>query len=294
VLNPGSCTSFHVTIHGSAFETSCYRLSFVSDSTGACYECDGTRRGLMGWHARPATDHYSGMKRILGDTDMSTPISFRVENTGSVTATLSYRWIVVRTDGSPSSVVSLDGFPPGFPTGDEQITLDPGQDQEITVDVRFLVEPDSLRFYDLVLEVDPDFVGIWTPLASLGLRSITAGAMDRPCEGVVPDDDLRLTWLSPTSLAWTVESDGPRCSSVFNLYRYAGEPRLSDLDEDGIADDYGECYQDELTELGAADPFHPAPSGVHFYLVTGENDVGEGSLGANGAGAERPNVNPCP
>jgi hypothetical protein len=30
------------------------------------------------------------------------------------------------------------------------------------------------------------------------------------------------------------------------------------------------------------------------YLVTGENGVGEGSLGTNSKGTERPNVSPCP
>jgi hypothetical protein len=33
---------------------------------------------------------------------------------------------------------------------------------------------------------------------------------------------------------------------------------------------------------------------VAFLLVTGETSAGEGSLGTDGFGTERPNDNPCP
>jgi hypothetical protein len=33
---------------------------------------------------------------------------------------------------------------------------------------------------------------------------------------------------------------------------------------------------------------------MHAYLVTGENPVGEGSLGFNSNLQERPNLTPCP
>jgi hypothetical protein len=49
-----------------------------------------------------------------------------------------------------------------------------------------------------------------------------------------------------------------------------------------------------LTDLFAYDPTIPAVGKVEFSLVTGVTAGVEGSLGTDGAGAPRPNTNPCP
>ncbi|MCP3981777.1 MAG: hypothetical protein GY716_20945 [bacterium] len=67
-----------------------------------------------------------------------------------------------------------------------------------------------------------------------------------------------------------------------------------DVDRDGLADDYGDCYQDDIIELEATDTSNPPVSQSHWYLVTGENFTAEGSLGENSDRVERPNTGVCP
>ena len=83
------------------------------------------------------------------------------------------------------------------------------------------------------------------------------------------------------------------CALVYNLYRGDGQ-RLSDGNHDGLADDYGDCYIPDIigTEVEDTDP---TQSGIlKWYLVTGENFTGEGSLGTNSGQQERQATTPCP
>lgn len=49
-----------------------------------------------------------------------------------------------------------------------------------------------------------------------------------------------------------------------------------------------------LASTSLADAASPSAGATMFYLVTGENADGEGTLGEQSSGAPRPNVNPCP
>jgi len=60
------------------------------------------------------------------------------------------------------------------------------------------------------------------------------------------------------------------------------------------ADTYPGCFQDDIIALEAPDASVPQPGWLHFYLVTAEDFNFETSLGANSAGAERPNMSSCP
>ena len=69
---------------------------------------------------------------------------------------------------------------------------------------------------------------------------------------------------------------------------------MLDLDSNGLADDYGACLQPDIIGLQTDDFADPGPGRMFTYLVTAENGVGEGGMGTNSSGAQRPNLAPCP
>jgi len=83
------------------------------------------------------------------------------------------------------------------------------------------------------------------------------------------------------------------CAAVYNIYRVTLDG-LVDADSDGLADDYGGCFQSGLTVAGADDTSIPTVGFSHYYLITAENADGEGVLSVTSAGALRPNRSPCP
>jgi hypothetical protein len=68
---------------------------------------------------------------------------------------------------------------------------------------------------------------------------------------------------------------------------------MQDLDSDGLADDYGTCLADDVTTTELDDSTLPDAGWMHVYVVTTENDHGEGSKGHTSSGLERPNASPC-
>jgi len=74
---------------------------------------------------------------------------------------------------------------------------------------------------------------------------------------------------------------------AYNLYRGT----LSDLRSAG---DYGFCMQSGLPNPSATHPFKPPVGSAYFYVVTGENSFGEGTLGYVSGGDERANTAACP
>ena len=61
-----------------------------------------------------------------------------------------------------------------------------------------------------------------------------------------------------------------------------------------MADTYGTCFLPDLMSPTATDSSQPPPGSTHWYLVTGENLVGEGPMGYNSFFEERPNSSQCP
>ena len=103
--------------------------------------------------------------------------------------------------------------------------------------------------------------------------------------GVVSD----LRWLATDHLRWSTLP----CALRYNVYR--GIHPLTDSDGDGVADHYGFCFELDLLAPEMINIFQePGPGGLHTFLVTGENDVGEGSLGFTSGLLPRPNLDPCP
>jgi hypothetical protein len=108
-----------------------------------------------------------------------------------------------------------------------------------------------------------------------------------------PDDgevhDLRVHGDDET-ISWSVETG----ALAYNLYR----DLLTELRAGAT---YGSCWQagiDRDADLDgrpdATDVDTPPAADGYFYLTTAEMDFGEGSLGRDSTGAERPNDAPCP
>ena len=83
------------------------------------------------------------------------------------------------------------------------------------------------------------------------------------------------------------------CADYYNIYKRTAS-LLTDADGNGVADSYGSCDQMDQAENMTADSMIPPSGMASFYMVTGENPVGEGSLGYASNGLERPNRDRCP
>jgi len=89
-------------------------------------------------------------------------------------------------------------------------------------------------------------------------------------------------------MTWNTEG----CSDTYNVYRKIG--MLLDPDHNGVADDYGGCYQNEVMGTQVQDTTRPPAGSMYVYAVSGQNLNGEGSIGYASNGLMRPNVFPCP
>lgn len=84
----------------------------------------------------------------------------------------------------------------------------------------------------------------------------------------------------------TIAWDWEPASTTFNVYR---GPLTT------LPGAYGTCGLSHATDSSWSDATMPSPGTSLFYLVTGENRLGqEGTKGYTSAGAERPNPSPCP
>ena len=92
---------------------------------------------------------------------------------------------------------------------------------------------------------------------------------------------LRLSAFGGQNLGWTIVAQ----ANVFNAYR--GEFGVSRFELNHV------CLGAGAVVPFASDPTIPAPGRVAYYLVTGASRCGEGSLGRDTLGNERPNLLPC-
>jgi len=108
------------------------------------------------------------------------------------------------------------------------------------------------------------------------------------CINTDPGTTSGTAWASKSSMTWDQEA----CSSTYNVYRKSG--LLLDADHNGVAEDYGSCYQNDVLSTGVSDGTRPPTGQMLVYAVSGQNLNGEGSIGYASNGLMRPNVNPCP
>jgi hypothetical protein len=113
----------------------------------------------------------------------------------------------------------------------------------------------------------------------------------QPCEQVPPGEVVGVHWLDSDILRWS----NLVCARVYNVYRLVG-PELPDAPPpgDNVADTYGSCFAPDLLIPEVVDGSVPPLQEIQFYTVTGENAVGEGTMGWTSYGVQRPNVTPCP
>ena len=118
-------------------------------------------------------------------------------------------------------------------------------------------------------------------LCAQALAFGAAGAGTLPCEGVPPlevsppGSPEPLRFLDPQMMVW--EDGAASCSTSFQIYR-------GDLDSltTGF---YSPCYEDAVTASSTSDDEEPLEGQVFYYMVSGENAAGEGTLGGGWAGA---------
>ena len=106
---------------------------------------------------------------------------------------------------------------------------------------------------------------------------------------LTPGEILNQIFSDGSHLAW----DAFPGALTYNVYR-GDLGSLVDANADGAADGYGTCLDHGLVSPADSDGAAPAAGGGFFYLVTGRNGVGEGTLGRASNGAARPNTSPCP
>ncbi len=104
-----------------------------------------------------------------------------------------------------------------------------------------------------------------------------------------PGEVLNQVFNDATHLGW----DALAGASAYNVYR-GGLGSFMDTDGDGAADSYGSCLDAGLSSPADTDAATPAAGTGFFYLVTGRNPAGEGTLGQASSGVPRPNTAPCP
>lgn len=107
--------------------------------------------------------------------------------------------------------------------------------------------------------------------------------------GAPPGEVRHLSFVDAARWVW----DALAGATTYNVYR-GGLETLVDLDGDGAAESYGACFDGNLASPADADASIPATGSGFFYLITGRNVAGEGTLGPSSGGADRPNSSPCP
>ncbi len=125
---------------------------------------------------------------------------------------------------------------------------------------------------------------LFTPNAQGGYEVSSSTLIGGP-----PREILNLRFTGDTTLQWDARGE----ANAYNAYRGA-LGSFTDADHDGAADAYGACLDASLPTTMTSDGSVPATGVGYFYLVSGRNPAGEGTLGNASSGAPRPNVAACP
>ncbi|MGH9750414.1 MAG: hypothetical protein ACRD6R_10880 [Candidatus Polarisedimenticolia bacterium] len=134
--------------------------------------------------------------------------------------------------------------------------------------------------------------------ATADLGAYEGPAPDADGDGVLNDQDcapgVGSVWTIPAPLGPTLRAAAgtpatfawlklPQ-ANVYNVYRGS----VDRVFENHV------CFEAASPDRVSPDPAAPAPGTAFYYLVSGRNACGEGSLGTDSAGVPRPNLNPCP
>jgi len=114
------------------------------------------------------------------------------------------------------------------------------------------------------------------------LWEIQVSASAPPAEVSPPDAVAPLIFVGPNRISWEHASSSG--STAFNLYS-------GDLA--ALPGSFGGCQRAGLSDNESIVFGQPAAGTAKFFLVTGTNSLGEGSLGATSSGSSRVNGTPC-
>ncbi len=103
-----------------------------------------------------------------------------------------------------------------------------------------------------------------------------------PSEVSVSGAAQPLVFTDKTTIIW--EDKALNGADTFNVYK----GNISDL-----SSGYGSCFSNGLSSSTATDNSPTAPGTAWFYIVTGVNGSGEGTMGTDSDSVERNNANPC-
>jgi hypothetical protein len=146
---------------------------------------------------------------------------------------------------------------------------------------------DEPGHYELTCEViaDTNFVKPerFGPNVDVAVWSIDAIELSPPPEISPPGSESPLRFLDKQTLDWEDNSASEALS--YNVYRGALEQLPGGS--------YGSCLLADIAATTAEDPTLPPFGSGWFYLITGENPLGEGSLGVDSNGIERSSSAPC-
>lgn len=101
------------------------------------------------------------------------------------------------------------------------------------------------------------------------------------CDEVPPKDDATLAFSDAGTLVW----DDASCALTYRTYLRDGA--FEDADGDGLADDYGACFQNDIIGNSALLPGGFIFGQTTYFLLGGQNFVGAGSVGTASSGGGR-------
>jgi hypothetical protein len=188
----------------------------------------------------------------------------------------------VAKGSSMDLIVAGTGIP--LDVADSVTVTGPGMVGSPTVGPDFGTNTDGFDFlaYSQTFGGVPGAHTIFTQNATLrsalsGALVVTPVAVPPEVGPIVFDGDQMALPVVPDAATWNV---------------YRGSFPLLDANANGLADSYGSPFACGRTAPLAADPQIPAVGGGFYYLFTGKNSVGEGTLGfahtAAGGTPERP------
>lgn len=153
--------------------TSCFAISFVNDSTGACQSRQGTLRADYTCRCAVAAPGPIPVAGRLAPGIVGIPVGIGIKNPCDPPSSMPWRVSAVwpHPDIEDPVEVSLNGLPPGEPVIGTLDAVPGNPDQEITVLVSFPNGYDPEAPYEIVFEGDTDNDGTFEVLGSTFVTS---------------------------------------------------------------------------------------------------------------------------
>jgi len=159
------------------------------------------------------------------DVGVGTPFGFTIANPDTIDWNVNYAFAVDPANSNGSSVISLDGLPPGTQvTG--SVFVPAGQTVPVSVTAVFQ-QHDPLATHDVAILLDLDSNGTLEPAAAGGLRS-QAPPLALPCSDFDADGDVDLGDFASFTLCVAGQGNPPAASCPPGVN--------ADCDDDGDVD----------------------------------------------------------